>query len=80
MKTLPDSLKNSSRDQLQKVISAKNSERVLIQNDIQKVSKQRSDFIATENAKNGGSNIATLESEVEKIIKQQVKRFNMKIE
>ena len=80
MKTLPDSLKNSSRDQLQKVISAKNSERVLIQNDIQKVSKQRSDFIATEKAKNGGSNIATLESEVEKIIKQQVKRFNMKIE
>jgi len=79
MKTLPDSLKNRSREELQEIITAKNNERVLIQNDIQKVSKQRSDFIAAEKAKNTGSNIATLETEVEKIIKEQVKRFNMKI-
>jgi hypothetical protein len=52
----------------------------LIQNDIQQVSKKRDDFIATEKAKNMRSNIATLETEVEKIIKTQAKRFNMKID
>jgi hypothetical protein len=80
MKTLPDSLRNRSREELQKIITAKANERLLIQNDIQQVSKKRDDFIATEKAKNMRSNIATLETEVEKIIKTQAKRFNMKID
>jgi len=80
MKTLPDSLKNRSREELQKVITEKANERQLIQVDIQEFSKKRNDFIAAEKVKNGGSNVATLETEVEKIIKEQAKRFNMKIE
>jgi hypothetical protein len=80
MKTLPDSLRNRSREELQKIITAKANERLLIQNNIQQVSKKRDDFIATEKAKNMRSNIATLETEVEKIIKTQAKRFNMKID
>ena len=80
MKTLPDSLKNRSREELQKVIAAKSNERLLIQRQMQQLSTQRKNFIASEKAKNAGSNIATLETEVEKIIKEQAKRFNMKIE
>jgi hypothetical protein len=80
MNTLPDSLKNRSREELQKVIAAKSNERLSIQNQIQQLSDQRNNFIAAEKTKNGGSNIATLETEVEKIIKNQALRFNMKIE
>jgi len=80
MKTLPDSLKNRSREELQKVIAAKSNERLLIQRQMQQLSTQRKNFIASEKAKNAESNIATLETEVEKIIKEQAKRFNMKIE
>ena len=80
MKTLPDSLKNRSREELQKVIAAKSNERLLIQRQMQQLSTQRKNFIASEKEKNAESNIATLETEVEKIIKEQAKRFNMKIE
>lgn len=81
MKTLPDSLQNKSREELQKVVAAKASERGLIQGRIQELSKQRNDYIAAEKAKNAtNNNITTLESEVEKMIKSQVLRFNMKIE
>ena len=80
MNTLPDSLKNRSREELQKVIAAKSNERLSIQSQIRQLSDQRNKFIATEKAKNAGAKIATLETEVEKIIKEQTKRFNMKIE
>ena len=43
---------------------------------------QRDTYIATEKAKNANNknNAATLESEVEKIIKAQAKRYNMVIQ
>lgn len=81
MKTLPDSLKNKSRQELQQLVNAKANERGLIQKEIQTISTQRQNYIAAEKAKAvTSSNSPTLETEVEKIIKTQVKRFNMVIE
>jgi hypothetical protein len=81
MKTLPDSLKNKSREQLQVIVNQKKAERSAIQGQIQELNKQRDAFIAAERAKNAAATKeATLETEVEKTIKTQAQRFNMKIE
>jgi hypothetical protein len=81
MKTLPDSLKNKSPEQLKQIVDAKANERGIIQKEIQATSIQREKYIASEKAKNSTNNNApTLETEVEKMIKSQVKRFNMRID
>ena len=81
MKTLPDSLKNKSRAELQKIVDKKNTERSTVQKEILLVNTQRENFIAAERAKNAANNNAvTLETEVEKVIRQQAKRFNMVIQ
>ena len=78
--TLPDSLKKKSTVELKKIINEKAIERGNIQNEILTVNASRSKFIAAERAKAAtNNNAATLESAVEKTIKEQVKRFNMKI-
>ena len=80
-KTLPDSLKNKSTEELKKVITIKKEQRGNVQKQIETVNEQRNAFITAERKKNAEQNkTATLESEVEKIIKEQAKRFNMKIE
>ena len=80
-KSLPDSLKNKSRDQLQKIITTKNEERSVIQNQIKNVVSQREKYVAAERIKSpSNTNSPTLETEVEKIIKTQAQRFNMKID
>lgn len=82
MKTLPDSLQNKSRTELRQIVTTKNKERSLVQKEIATVSIQRKNYIAAEKAKaaSGDNKEASLESEVEKIIRQQAKRFNMVIE
>jgi hypothetical protein len=80
MKTLPDSLKNLSRKQLEVIVDNNNKQRSAIQKEIATANVQRESFIATERAKAAGANnTATLETEVEKIIKEQVTRYNMVI-
>ena len=78
MKTLPDSLKNKSRAELERIVDNNNKQRSAIQKQILDAAAQRESFIAKERAKNAGTT-ATLETEVEKIIKQQAVRFNMVI-
>jgi hypothetical protein len=81
MKTLPDSLKNKSRAELKKVVDSKNAERGAVQKEIMTINTRRENYIAAERAKAAGNNnIQTLESEVEKVIRQQAKRFNMVIQ
>ena len=81
MKTLPDSLKNKSRAELQQIVNVKNAERGIIQKEIGSISVQRENYINAERTKAAtNNNSATLETEVEKIIKEQVKRFNMVIQ
>ena len=81
-KTLPDSLRNKSSKQLQAIVDQKAGERASIQTQIQEISQKRELFINEEKAKRlkNNSNTPTLESEVQKIIKEQVQRFRMKIE
>ncbi len=78
MKTLPDSLKNKTRVQLLEIVKTKTVERNKIQKEIETVNLSREKFIIAEKAKNAKkNNEQTLETEVEKIIRLQAKRFNM---
>jgi hypothetical protein len=80
-KTLPDSLKNKSREEIREAINKKTSERRAIQTEIQRVSEQRNKYLLAEKTKaTANNNTPTLESEVEKIIRAQVKRFKMRID
>jgi hypothetical protein len=80
-KTLADSLKNKSTEEIKKVVKAKTAERAAIQKEILSVSAQRETYISAERVKLAvKNNTPTLEAEIEKIIREQVKRFNMHIE
>ena len=80
-KELPDSLKNKSKEDLKRIINEKSKQRSVVQSEIAKLNTQRDAYIATEKAKNAvKNNTATLETEVEKIIKEQAKRYKMKID
>jgi hypothetical protein len=81
VKTLPDSLRSKSKAELTQLVKTKSNERTQLQKDIAALSVKRDNYIAAEKAKGAkSSNAPTLESEVEKIIKQQAKRFNMVIQ
>ena len=81
MKTLPDSLQKKTRAELKQIVTKKNSERGNVQKEIAGISSKREEYIKTERAKLATkNNNATLESEIEKIIKLQAKRFNMVIQ
>jgi len=81
MKTLPDSLQNKSREELRQIVDNNNKQRANIQQQIQDISKQRESFIVAERSKRAVDNTtATLESEIEKIVREQVKRCNMIIQ
>jgi len=79
--TLPDSLQKKSNAELQKIIEEKKAQRSAIQKEIEATNTQRESYIAAERKKNANkTKDATLETEVEKIIKVQAKRYNMKIQ
>ena len=80
-KTLPDSLRNKSTEELKKIIEQKKAERSSVQKEIQTVNAQREQYIADERKKNAAKvKEATLETEVEKIIRVQAMRYKMKID
>ena len=80
MKTLPDSLKGKSRKEIQQVIDKKTAERAQIQKEIETINTNREVYLANEKKKAVTNNqTATLESEIEKIIKKQAGRFKMVI-
>ena len=80
MKTLPDSLKNKTRAQVKEIVDQKNKQRSAISKEILEVNAKRDAFIAAERSKQAGNTTATLETEIEKIVREQVKRANMIIE
>jgi hypothetical protein len=78
---LPDSLKNKTAAEIEKVVIEKSKERSAVQKEIISLNAQRDAFIAAEKAKNATNRTqATLETEVEKIIKEQARRFKMQIQ
>ncbi len=81
-KTLPDSLQKKNKTELEAVINQKSQERGAIQKEMMDINKKREAYIAEEKIKKAkaGNNTQTLEGEVEKIIREQATRFNMKIE
>ena len=81
MKTLPDSLKTKSRAELKQIVEIKKQERTAIQNQITSLSNERSKFIAEEKKNRAAANNQpTLQTETEKIIIQQARRYNMLID
>jgi hypothetical protein len=81
-KELPDSLKNKTTEELKKIVDEKSKERGAVQKEIATLNTQRDAYIAAEKAKNATNknNATTLETEVERIIKEQAKRYKMKID
>lgn len=81
MATLPDSLKGKTRAELKVVIDKKSAERKLIQQAIEDNNVKRETYIAKEKAKKSNEKSEqTLETEIERIVREQAKRFNMVIQ
>lgn len=78
--TLPDTLKTKSRSELRSILSHKLTERVAMRKQIASLNNQRDAYILAEKSKLAGDEARTLKTEIEKIIREQVKRFNMYIE
>lgn len=80
-KTLPDSLQRKSKAQLKQVVEQKRKERASIQAQIISANQKRAAYIREQQAKGTtGKQPATLETEVEKIIRDQVLRYRMQIQ
>lgn len=77
---LPDSLKTKSTDELKAIVKIKSEERKLIRNEIKRLDGERDAFIRLEKVKLTSTIPQTLQSEIEKVIREQVKRFNIQIE
>lgn len=78
--TLPDSLRNKTPEQLKALVDQKAKERGEIQKQILELNVSRDKFITEQKARNAGNNNQpTLESAVEKTIREQVKRYKMEI-
>jgi hypothetical protein len=80
-KALPDSLKNKTKEEIKAVVGQKAKERSAAQKEIAELMTKRDAYIAAEKAKRANNKTEqTLETEVEKMIKEQAKRYNMRIE
>jgi hypothetical protein len=77
---LPEVLQNRPRSEVARVINEKSAERARIQAEIEQVNVQRNSFLTEARKRNAAAgNTPTLESEVEKIIREQAKRYSMVI-
>lgn len=77
---LPDSLKKLSNDQLQNYIVAKRWKRDSVQSQINALSVQRESYLAEERKKRAATDVQTLETETEKLIRAQARRHNMRFD
>lgn len=80
MKTLPDSLKGKSRAELKQVVNAKKQERNNLQTQIGNLSVKREAYLVEERKRRAGASQQTLETETEKLIKTQARKYNMVID
>ena len=78
---LPDSLKNKSKDEIKAIVEEKTRQRSLVKQQIMELNAKRDAYVVEERKKMAATKQEnTLETEIEKIIKEQAKRYNMKIE
>jgi hypothetical protein len=81
LSSLPESLKSKSRAEIKQVVITKSNERTAIQKQIATVSAKREAWLTSEKARQSTrTNEQTLESEIEKIIRQQAKKYNLVIQ
>ena len=80
MNTLADSLKSKSRDDLKQILDTKIADRNVIRKQIAEMNAKRDAHIMAEKAKSATEYPKILKTEIERIIREQVKRFNMYIE
>lgn len=79
--TLPDSLKNKSTAEIKAIVEEKAKQRAAVSQQINELNAKRDAYIAEERKKRAAiKQENTLETEVEKIIKEQAKRYKMKID
>ena len=79
MKTLADTIRPGLRSELKRVVEAASAERKRIQGEIAELSLKQEKYIKAEKEKLRAKEPKTLESEIESIIREQVKRVNMKM-
>ena len=78
---MPDSLKNKSKDEIKVIVEEKARQRGSVNQQINELTAKRELFIIEERKKIAATKQEnTLETEVEKIIKEQAKRYKMIIE
>lgn len=77
--SLPRDLQNKSPKEVEAHIKQMSATRNSIQQQIAQLNVKREAFIQAEKAKKTGKNVQTLETEIEKILKQQASRFKMVI-
>jgi hypothetical protein len=79
MNTIADTIRPALRRDLRKVVELKATERQKIQDEIAELSLKQEKYIMDEKKKLKNNEPKTLESEIERIIREQVTRVNMKI-
>jgi hypothetical protein len=78
---LPDSLKNKSKEEIKKIVDEKSKQRAAVNQQITELSAKRDAYIADYRKKQAATKQEnTMETEVEKIIKEQAKRYRMQID
>ncbi len=79
--SLPDSLKTKSKEEIKIIVKEKSKQRSAVNTQINELTAKRELYIIEERKKQANAKQEnTLETEVEKIIKEQAKRYKMKIE
>lgn len=79
--TLPDSLKNRSKEEIKVIVEEKSRQRAAVNQQINELTAKREVYIIEERKKIAATKQEnTLETEVEKIIKEQARRYKMMIE
>lgn len=77
--SLPKDLQNKSPMEVESYVKQMATSRDAIQKEISQLNNKRESFIKTEKAKSTGKSVQTLETEIEKILKQQAGRYKMVI-
>ncbi|MEO7982671.1 MAG: hypothetical protein ABI688_01190 [Bacteroidota bacterium] len=75
---LPDDMKNKSLPEIKKLVKIKSAERDAIRQEIEKNAANRANFIKEERVRLNIIDTPTLKTEIERIVSEQVARFNMK--
>jgi hypothetical protein len=78
-KTLPDSLQHKTSAELKAFVQGKSKERAAIQAKIVELNRLRQQYVDTQKKNATDTQVATLETEIERILKDQVQRFKMSV-